>query len=741
MVTAQRHSSPLQEAPVSIHVVTGEDIEKARIINMGELSQRVPNLVISEGAINTNIYMRGVGSGTNRSFEQSVGMYIDDIYMGRGHQYRSPFLDLQQVDVLRGPQGALFGKNTIAGALVVSTRKPDLNSDFGAEFTADYEPKYGGRSLTSVFSGALSDSWAMRLVNKTAKHDGYWINTYNNADEAVIDESTTRLSLLFQPSDDWRFDTKWERSSYESMGAQVQLRQIEEFADQLTTLLFLNAYKEDPQLDAKLNDTRSADNFDRPEYRNQTTENALVKVSYGGEGSLDQGVRVTYTLGYSGFDIDESQDADFMPVKLIGLDDEREFWQWSQELRLDHALSETVQLQWGLYWQDQNLDAHFQENLGLPDLGSVWDFVFLANGIDPVVYPPTPFTRNTAFEQDAVTQAVFAEINWQFSENWRLLLGGRYNREEKDYIRHSSQDEFLNPGVSASAAANLTAVVFDVNVLTPDYQGRRLEEDFLPSVKVWWDMNAATNAYAKIERGAKSGGFNSVADSKPEDQEFEDEQATSYEIGTKSLLFDDRVAFNAALFYTRISDLQMTILNGARFLVGNAAESVSQGLELDSRWRLDENWQLSAYAAYLDSYYKDFENGPCMAEDVVQGKMECDLSGKTTPFSPEWNAGLQLGYELGVTRNIDFIAGLAINYSDEYKVSAALDPINNQPRYIKYDGQLALRAQTWELALVGKNLTDEKLINYSLNTPLMLGGYAAYMAPPRTYTLRFKLSI
>jgi iron complex outermembrane receptor protein len=735
LVTAERYQSPLREVPVSVYVVTGESIDQADVKNMSALSFSVPNLVVADGAINTNIYMRGIGSGSNRGFEQSVGMFIDEIYMGRANQYRAPFLDLQQVEVIRGPQGALLGKNTIAGAVVLSTRKPDLDETFAASVSAELEPEQDGKSVTAIVSGALSDQWAARFVNKTASNQGYWHNTFNDDDEIQVDESINRLSLLYQPSDNWRFDAKFEHAEVNSDGSSLQLRELEELTP-LSALLQAQMFVVDPQLETELDANKSVDNYGRPVYRNQVTDNALVSAYFEAEK-----VQVTYTLGYSGFDSDESQDLDYSPLSFVGVDDERDFNQWSQELRFKHEFNASSQFQWGLYWQDQNFDGNFQEHLGLPDIGPVWAGLFASIGIDPTVIPPTPFTRNTSFQQESKTRALFAEWQWQFAERWSLFLGGRYNSESKKYQRVSSQDEFLNPGIPASLPAQVTANVFNVNVLSPAFNDKREENDFLPAVKLWWGLNASTNAYAKIESGAKSGGFNAVADAAPDEQEYEDEQATTFEIGSKSVFFDNTISLNSAIFYTEIDDLQMTVLNDTRFLVGNAAQSISQGVEVDGRWRIDDAWQLSAYGAYLDAFYKDFEDGPCTARKSVAGASTCDLSGATTLFAPEWNAGLQLDYEYGLSAGIDMIAGLGISYSSDYSVNADLDPIDSQAAYTKYDAQLGLRANHWELMLIGKNISDETIVNYGVDIPLVPGGHAAYLAAPRSYVLRLKLQI
>lgn len=733
LVTSERYQSPLIEVPVSVYVMTGDYIEQADINNLSQLSVNVPNLMIGDGAINTNIYMRGIGSGTNRAFEQSVGMFIDEIYMGRGSQYRTPFLDLQQVEVLRGPQGALFGKNTIAGAVVLTTRKPDLNEAFNASLEVELEPEYDGRSATGIVSGAINDRWAARLVAKTSRHDGYWLNTFNGSDDIEDKEEIGRLSLLYEPSDEWRVLAKFERADVSSKGSAVQMRELQGLTS-LSAVLQAQMFAADPELETTLDDKKSVDHRGLRDTREQVTDNAFI-AAYFERDKLN----ISYTLGYSDFSVQESQDLDYSPLQFIDVDDERDFTQWSQELRFDHQLKGDSRLQWGVYWQQQNLDVNFQENLALPPPLGFWDLVYLSVGLNPSITPPTPVTRNTSFGQDSDSWAVFAEWDWAFAEHWRLLLGGRFNRENKDYKRVSSEDEYLQPGVPASFNTALTAQVLDVNVLSPQFSGDRVEEDFLPSIKLWWDMAASTNIYAKIEQGAKSGGFNAVADATKDDQEYDDEQATNYEIGSKSLFFDERVALNASIFYTEIDDLQVTVLNGTRFLVGNAAESVSQGAELDGRWRISERWHLSAYGAYLDAYYKNFDDGPCTAKQSVAGMSTCDLSGETVLFAPEWNAGMQLDYVRSINAAIDIVAGLGIHYSDDYSVNADLDPIDYQPSYTKYDAQLGLRSEHWELMLVGKNLSDEVIVNYGVDVPLIPGGHAAYLAPPRTYMVQMKV--
>jgi len=167
IVTAQKREQSLQDVPVSVSVVTGDAISKAGMANLDELSTHVPNLSINEGSQSTTITMRGLGSGINQGFDQSVGMFVDGIYAGRDRQFRAPFLDVAAVEVLRGPQGTLFGKNTIAGAINLTTAKP--SEEFEASIRTSYEPEYDEYSVEAVVSGSIAENLYGRLAVKQAE--------------------------------------------------------------------------------------------------------------------------------------------------------------------------------------------------------------------------------------------------------------------------------------------------------------------------------------------------------------------------------------------------------------------------------------------------------------------------------------------------------------------------------------------------------------------------------------------
>lgn len=218
IVTAQKRAESLQDVPISVSAMQGEKLQSAGIPNMQALSDHVPNLYIAAASVNTNIYMRGVGSGNNQGFEQSVGMYVDGVYMGRGRQYRAGFLDLERVEVLRGPQGTLFGRNTVAGAINVISASPDPGGDLEGEIALSAE-SHDGRIAEGFVQGSPGDTLAMRLGFKYRETDGYMDNEFLDTSEGQIEEGGLRLTTVWQPSDELNINFKYSTMEHDRVGS------------------------------------------------------------------------------------------------------------------------------------------------------------------------------------------------------------------------------------------------------------------------------------------------------------------------------------------------------------------------------------------------------------------------------------------------------------------------------------------------------------------------------------------
>jgi len=227
IVTARKKSESLMDAPVAVSVVSGAAMDREGITNLEQLSSQVPGLQLGRSALASSIYIRGIGSGTNLGFEQSAGMYVDGVYQTRSRQFTQSLVDLQRVEVLRGPQSLLFGKNTVAGAIKVETSNPVPGDEFNGYVLADIEPEYSTARGTAVFSGGLTDTFAARLAVRYQESDGYVDNVYIDKDVQQRDDTIARLTLVWEPSDSLRFTTKMSRTEMNGKG----IEQVNPVAD------------------------------------------------------------------------------------------------------------------------------------------------------------------------------------------------------------------------------------------------------------------------------------------------------------------------------------------------------------------------------------------------------------------------------------------------------------------------------------------------------------------------------
>lgn len=743
IVTAQKREESLSDVPISIVAISGDRLNQSGIKDLSQLSEYVPNLVISESTISSNIYMRGVGSGINRAFEQSVGMFIDGIYMGRSRQYRSAFLDLERVEVLRGPQGILFGKNTIAGALKLTTAKPTPGEELNGSLMLEYGT-YDSHNAVGILSGGLSDTVGLRLAVKDSSSDGWVKDTFQNVEAPDSDEQLVRLAFSWKPSDDLQLNGKVEHSEFESTGYSLQSVGLEPLGG-LAEFTAAQIYAADPRFETRANDLKSTDGFLADDSRETDVDNAALNIDY-----MLGDHKLTLVTGYSAYEFSDRLDADFAPIKFLSTNDDSEYDQWSQEIRLTSPGAETFDYITGLYWQTNELKTHFWSDVDVavidPVLSAVYGTIPCPAGPDLSLLDcglvPTNFSRDTNFSQETDTYSAFFQGTWAVTDTLRLIFGGRYTKEEKDFYRSSAITPFQDLGVVGGPQEQTMAAVLQVAVQLPEYSEKRTESHFTPSLKAQWDISDDVMLYGLVENGFKSGGFNANADATAENQEFEEEEALGMEMGMKATLLDGRARLNAAIFRTNYDDLQVTTWNGFAFVVGNAAESVSQGIELDGEFAISDYLTAGVAIAYLDSHYESFETAGCPAATIAAGQSVCDLTDETTPFSPEYSGNLFVNYVWPFENGMELRVGADLNYSDEFYVDSDLDENLKQDSYYKINAYVALAGadDRWEVAVIGKNITDETTISVGLDQPLIAGGYTAFVENPREVMVRLKLA-
>jgi iron complex outermembrane recepter protein len=718
IVTAQKRAESLQDVPISVAAVGGEKLSEAGINTVADLTAYVPNIHVTESGLSTQLRVRGIGSGNNGGFEQSVGQYVDGIYYGRAQLIRAPFLDLERVEVLRGPQSILFGKNSIAGALNMTTAKP--TDEFEAELKLSYEPEYDALETTGVVSGSLTDSLRARLAYRSYREDGYMENTFNNTDGPDRDEEALRLTLVWDVTTDLDLTFKAERDTFDVKGRHNEVVQDSANNLGLNYSQVIQAYG-GPGFDGELNYERSAD---AQEFSDNEIYNYTLTANYQlGDSTL------TSVTGWTGYEFDEHCNCDYISADVFEISAFEDYDQFSQEVRLVSPGGETIDWIVGAFYQTSELKTGSQ--FFFPDSS-------LIGGVMPNV---TGYSNQRSNQQETDTWALFTQATWNLTEAARVTVGARYTEEDKVAERQTTvvdANTFIpsnNPAVVGTWGA-----VFGIE--NHNVRGKRSEKAFTPSINFQYDWNDETMIYASASTGFKGGGFDTRANTEAS-FEFEEEQATTYELGLKTTFADGAAELNAAYFYTEYEDLQVSQFDGkVGFVVGNAKETVVQGIEIDGRWALAEGLVMRYALAYLDHEFKDFSNGNCYQGqtpdgDVVNGQRLCDYTGMSGGYAPKKTANLGFDYNIALTDQLEMRSSVDAQYVDNHNVHTNLDPQYNIDAYTTLDARISIESDSWALALLGKNLTDEEILTFVSNVPLSGSSFGTntfngFVARPRT---------
>ncbi|CAA0079791.1 TonB-dependent receptor [Zhongshania aliphaticivorans] len=764
LVTATLRTESLQDVPVSVNAMAGEKMQEAGIDKIEDLQAYVPNLSMSETGIGTNIYIRGIGSGVNPGFEQSVGMYFDGVSYSRAQLTRAPFLDLARVEVLRGPQNILYGKNSIAGALSLVSARPGQEQE--GMITGLYEPDHGEKIVDFVVSGPITDTLGGRIAIRKREFDGYIENLTLNRDEPQRDESTIRAILDWDATPDLTAMLKLELGKFDVLG-----RQVEIVNDQPSAALGGATYSQalagsfgaDPSV---LNTTQDYKRSSNGDYSNNRTKNITLNVDYAlGESTL------TFITGLLQYEFDELCDCDFTGAPVFSVPFEEDYDQYSQEVRWVSAAGGTFEHIGGVYYQKSNLD--FYDSIVI-DSGILPAAVFsrvrgqaIAAGASPADADASAGAASAAiantttpryFTSDAELWSVFWQTTWNATDRLRATLGLRYSDETKDGSRSLTVADLAGTERPIGTVDGVLASLFKIE--RHDLKGSQSGGKLAPSLNVQFDVNDDVMAYATASRGHKSGGFDARSNASPSAApnpvgasisgsfEYDEEQATSFEIGAKTSFMDGRGELNIAAFFTKYDDLQVSIFDGTLgFNVGNAGAAETKGIELDGRFALTDNLLLTGALAFLDFEFTDFENGQCYQgqtpDSTVSGVNYCDYKGKTNQYVADYSGNVGLVYTKAFGDAMEFRAGTDFTFTDDYNSSQNLDPSQEQDGYVEVNMRLAIAdvKSGWEVALIGKNLTDEDVVSYSNDVPLANSsfgsiGHYAFIERPRSVAVQ-----
>lgn len=745
IVTATKRAQGMQDVPIALSVMNEQKIIDQGIGTLEEMAVFMPNVHIAEGGAGDQLFIRGVGSGINYGFEQSVGTFIDGVYFGRGQASRGAFLDISRVEILKGPQSTLFGKNTVAGAISITTARPGDEFEGSVELTA--EPEFDGWGATFTVSGPITDTFGARFVIKRDETDGYMKNTFKNRDERQEENTVARIVLDWEPTDTLDVSLKLESGETETLGRQDLISVATPFATE--------RYREaDPNFNASFGYDKSSANISGLTSDDQFHDSEWTIATLTAEWDIGEFTLKSIT-GYVDYEFENYLDSDYGPLRFIARGRDETHEQFTQEFLLSSPTGETIEYLAGLFYQDETLDHVSTTDVLLGNAG-IGGGAFDASGYN-------------TFNQDTTTSA-FAQVTFNVSDTLRLIAGVRYSVDDKKFDKLS----FIGQPFS-STPDNALAGIYDAvlnfstdhefgggfatrcpgstyDCVTIPYENDRSQSNTTGDLTIQWDTTEDMMTYFKVGNGYKAFGYDQGnGRGLFEAQTYNQEEVLAFELGTKVDLLDGRARLNMAVFYSEFEDLQVSTFDGnAGFIVGNAAESEVYGLEIDGSIALTEELTLNAAIAYLDASYTSFTDAACNEPQVVEWiasggtRNSClqDLSGAPLQFSPEYAGSLAIEYFTAITDTLNVRISTDVNFSDEYNVANDLDPVLDQDAFAKFNARVELSSADgmWSVAVLGKNLGDEKTTTWGNDVPLASQGfgetYFQHIDAPRSFVLQ-----
>jgi len=713
-VTARRTSENQQKVPASVSAFTEKGLDRIGATDVTGLQGAIPNanIVQGRGSSNaTNIYIRGVGQpDALQTFDPAVGVYVDDVYLSRIRGTQFELMDIERLEVLRGPQGTLYGKNTIGGALKIITRRPTSESKGAAAFTVG---SYGERVGNGTISGGLTDTLAASASLLVASRDGYVDNPLTGAEYNDRGVAAGRVKFAWDPSDDFQFDVSFD---YAQEDAALNVGQA---TSTLTTILGAPLFVVPAT---------------PPEFNFQTVTtpglpNSTEMTHWGGSASAVWDLNEAWSLrsitAYRELANRDFVDIDATAVELGDVLVDVDQDQTSQELQL-HYQGANWRLVSGLYYLRENIVSH-QEAYADAFLGG-----FLGG---------TSFLRTVDDDLQTTSWAAFANVVFALSDSVNLSGGLRYTEEEKQYFRTTST-------FSNSAVFNGT------------FAFNRTEswEDVSPMVSLDWQANDNTMLYARYASGFKSGGFNGRANAAGEDQPYDPETLDSYEVGVKSDWADGTVRTNITAFYNDYTDFQARVsrvvtspsqpIPAIDFAVLNAGGLEIYGAEFEFLAFPVPELRLDAAIGYLHAEYSEFFETRANAAPPP-ATVTLDRSWQTPAFSPEWTMRFGGAYEWSLGDLGSLTLGASARYRSELALTVdnanlatrARHPGMWQDAYWLYDAQLvwANESETLLAGIYGRNLSDEVYKTDAQEFSSVGNIRTAYYGAPQTVS--FKITV
>jgi iron complex outermembrane receptor protein len=713
IVTAQHRAENVQEIPIAVTALNAELLHRADIFDIGSIAQNTPGLSYAEFSPGqASVTMRGIGSADDGAgLDNSVAMFLDGVYIGRGASINFDMFDLERIEVLRGPQGTLFGRNAIGGAISVVTTKPA--DEFGAKLGATAGNE-GILRYQGMVTGPLAESLSGKITFNHREHDGFVENVITGKDEMDEDQDSIRGQLRWDlDNSEWLLSADYMEDDRADMGRTP-------FVD-----------------NAPLSDILVANGVNSP-WKNASARTGFSKreasgISLQGDFDFDNGTLTSITafrhaetdwemasagapLGGLGLPFDEVIDAIVEDIDTF-----------SQEFRWTSSLGDKFNYTLGLYYFEEDTDR--VEQFKISAAGSYEGaHPFTLTDVGSQDFIGNEYSRTA---NETTSYAVYGQGTYSLNDKWSLTAGGRFTLDEKDYTAESVNCGADRTGTDFENFPECEGLGGSLNIIAESFLVEPSDDwdDFSPMIAVKYFASDSVMWYGSVSRGFKSGGFagsqgvESVA-SNPVDPET----ATNFELGFKGDMLDDTLRLNATAFYTDYEDLQVVRFGPVpgsefgTFITTNLGSAEIAGVEVEFTWYITEEFRLSGFYAYLDTEVDD------LLIETAGGLT--DASGKDLIRAPENSGNLALDYD--TTTSIgDINVRLSYSHSDEQRTDYVDDRIIQDEQDL-WDGRIGWMSsdESWEVAAWVKNMTDEDYVSHMY----VIGpGGIGIWGPPRTY--------
>ncbi|RZA33723.1 MAG: TonB-dependent receptor, partial [Lysobacteraceae bacterium] len=689
-VTARKREETLQEVPVAVTAFTSETLDKLNIRDIGDLDAQVPNLTIyaARGSSSAaTAYIRGVGqSDTLWGVDPGVGIYLDDVYIARPQGALLDVFDVERIEVLRGPQGTLYGKNTIGGAIkYISRGLPQDTSGFASITVGNYN-QLDAKAAIGGSIGGPDSGLRGRVAVASMNRDGFGTNTYNDQEVSDKEINAARFQLGAYAGDDFdvQFALDWMDDQSGVRGAKMLA------PNRFNNILF-------PQYGANL---PTDDRYDIRSGMPNVNDTEMKGAWATGNWRPNEDWAFKYVIAKRESDTETNIDFDTTPAPIA---DVKAFYsdsQVSNELQANYDGGGRIRGVTGLYW--------FSGDAGGQVLNNFFNLSF----------------GDTQGVVNTKSFAVYADWTFDLTDRLKLDVGARYTDEDKHAIAYNigyTDATFSRP--NGVVAANFDKTINFKNVS--------------PKVSLDFQLTPDIMLYGLASRGFKSGGYNIRANTTAVPRSgnpFDDESVDSFEIGSKMSFLDQSLFLNLAAFHNKYEDIQLSVFtqyidgNGNPQFFGdfaNAGKGTVNGLELEYQWLPNANWLISGNLAWLDAKYDEFITGGVNVAD-----------SQRFTNAPEFSGALNVEYRTDLANGGNLSARVGYSYQAEVWPTTDLSPVIRQEGYgLVNAGVIWKPNATWSFALQGSNLADEEYRTTGYNLDTALGVMTGFYGPPRQYSL------